>query len=222
MRFDPVEMWSDGDSAEYVRFEVPLNLDYNEWFDSIEWNASCAGVDQNITLHIYESWGYDEEELANSGWVPADVTFEGSIVKDDVSMDGLLHLVWTNATDINLTSDENEENPEVNATFNGTLQMGANTPEMQVNLEGSTSTNSASMAYTYGTTAVNMDMKHDPANDSTTFEATNQLGHRFILIEANGQYEGNLTKNGKLLGEVEERNGAPVIKYYDNSFESLF
>jgi hypothetical protein len=218
MRFDPVDMQPDGDSAVYVQFEVPFNLEYDEWLEAVEWNATCAG-DDNISFYNYGSWGYSEEELANSGWLPADVTFEGSVANGAKSMEGMLHMVWLNVTDINLSA---EDDPEVNATFNGKLRMSENSPELNVNLFGSTMTKSGSMDYTYDTTTVNLNVTYDEDSDTTTFEATNQLGHRFVLIEANGQYEGNLTKNGRLLGEVEERNGAPVIKYYDNSFESLF
>jgi hypothetical protein len=220
--YEPKDGYERDGDYYFIFEDVPANLEYNEWEKYIDYEASCDDGSKGINFKNYGSWGYDDEELNNSGWLPNKATFTGSIVSASDSLTGVLSLEWLNATTIDL-DDENQE-AEVKATLNGKLQM-KDRPELSINLKLDTKANDLSADYSYDTTVVNLTAKETIEDGKTvrTYHVTNEIGNVLDIVEQeDGTVSGSLTKDGKELGSVENREDAPIIKYIDGSFETLF
>jgi hypothetical protein len=110
-------------------------------------------------------------------------------------------------------------------TLNGKLKTSSDNPELLVNLFVDTDKKSLTADYTYGETVINLTASQTTNDSNITtniFHVTNQIGDVLDINETNGDATGALTKDGKTLGTVENRDDAVVIKYYDGSFESIF
>jgi len=210
------------DGKYHFRFDnVPADLDHDEWETYMTHDATCSD-NSEIEFHN-QSWGYTDEELNNSGWLPNKATFTGSIKSATDNLNGVLGLEWLNAKTIN--PDDHTQDVELKATLNGKLQI-KDRPELSINLALDTKAKTFAADYTYGKTVINVtanETTNDKNQTAVTYHATNQLGDALDIVDADGQaITGSLTKDGKELGSVEERNDAPIIKYIDGSFESLF
>jgi hypothetical protein len=211
------------DGKYHFRFDnVPANLEYGEWEIYMTYDATCSD-DSDIEFHNLESWGDTDEELNNSGWLPNKATFTGSIKSATDNLNGVLGLEWLNAKTIN--PDDDTQDVELKARLNGKLQI-KDRPELSINLTLDTKAKTFTADYTYGKTVINVtanETTNDKNQTEVIYHATNQLGDALDIIDTDGQaIRGSLIKDGKKLGSVEERNDAPIIKYIDGSFESLF
>jgi hypothetical protein len=215
----------------------PSGYSYNDfWFDNIKgyvpdtdilpnltYNGSCSSG-TNPTVEVSWTWSGSEEVIANSGWLPNDITFAGAISRTGASMEGTLNAKWLNADTMDLDSED--ATPLVNITFNGKLQMPER-PEMLATLtfENTATHNTIGASYTYGSTVINMSALFDTDMENGDIEVTTHTGLRADLKITNGALvtdgTGTVTKDGALVGTLEERANVPVIKYIDGSFESL-
>jgi len=210
------------DGKYHFRFDnVPANLEYGEWETHMTYDATCSDS-SDIEFHNHGSWGYTHEKLNNSGWLPNKATFTGSIKSATDNLNGVLGLEWLNAKTIN--PDDDTQDAELKATLNGKLQM-KDRPELSINLALDTKAKTFAADYTYGKTVINVtanETTNDKNQTVVTYHATNQVGDTLDIVDTDGDITGSLTKDGKELGSVEKRNKAPIIKYIDGSFESLF
>lgn len=196
------------------------DVQYNDILTNLDYTASC--VSGQVTSSIY-NWNDNNIEIANSGWLPSDITFAGAISRTGAAMEGTLNAKWLNAATMDLDSNET---PLVDVRFDGKLQMPER-PEMLATLtfENSATNNTLGASYTYGTTVINMSALFDTEMDNGDVEVTTHTGLRADLKITDGSLvtdgTSKVTKDGSLVGTFEDREDVPVIKYIDGSFESL-
>jgi len=222
--YTPVDTHNNGNGRYYFRFDgiegelngfngVTVNLD-----------AECGdGTTPQLDENELQTWSYSDEDVTNGGWLPEAVTFEGKIDKENGSeLSGTLTVNWLNAKSMDLR-DESQDKPLVKIAFDGHLQM----PDRPNLLTTFTVENNAThvvstLNYTYDATKINAESAYTANGEEGTIHIDCLNGIKAEITETNGTYEGKVTKDGKLVGTVEERNDAPVIKYLDGEFESLF
>ena len=178
------------------------------------------------TASTFVQWAFTDtyENITNSGWLPNDITFAGAISKTGASIEGTLNAIWLNAATIDL--ENCLEIPFVNVTLNGKLQMPER-PEMLLSLsfENSETHNTLGASYTYDTTVINMSALFDTNMNNGDVVITTHTGLKAdIKIIDDGistAAMGSITKDGGLVGTLEERFDVPVVAYTDGSFESL-
>jgi len=209
-------------------FNTEINGQY-DWDDfgtassTLSFENTCPmDATPQVNLDYVES--YNDGDLANSGWVPNDLTYEGSISRTGASIDGTLNVQWTNAATMNLVSET--QRAEVNVRVNGTLQIPER-PEMLVTLtfENTQTANTVGASYSYDATVINVTGDFDAEMENGDVVVTTHTGLRADLNVVNGDLvldgTGTVTKDGVAVGTLEERSNVPVIAYIDGSFESL-
>jgi len=234
------------DSMGISNFSISTGYDYNDTtdkttlnfvkFNSLTLNGTVSGYSMSGTVAVptyvennsleNENFFDDEEEsFNNSKMIPKVVTFTGNITNTDTtaSLTGTLSVDWLNAATMNLTDASNDE-PSVDVSFNGTLQMPAR-PEMVVNLGYTNSNNHFTFSYSYDATVINGIADFDEEMQNGTIVLTNHLGLEATIKQLNGETvygpQSSVKKGGKVIGELQRREDVPVIKYIDGTFESL-
>lgn len=214
--------YSDDFSSSYGFYNLPIENDYTTIQNNIDYTATCTDTTETPNMYL-DSWSYSETKLANSGWLPNDITFEGAIARTGASLEGTLNATWLNATTMNLDSDDT---PYLDVSFNGKLQM-PESPEMLLTLtfENSATANLIGATYTYDTTVITANATFDEDMENGEVSITTHTGINATVKVEDGEImmdgTSTLTKDGALVGRLEERQNVPVIKYVDGSFESL-
>ncbi|MFT7879694.1 MAG: hypothetical protein ABXS91_04785 [Sulfurimonas sp.] len=196
--------------------------DFETAYDSLVYeNGICPdGYTPVTSLNYTET--HSDSTLTNSGWLPSDVTFTGAISREGAAIDGTIHAEWINAETFNPDVDE-VYMPLVKVSVGGTLQMPER-PEMAIALsfENNATNNMLTASYSYDATLINMSAVSDTEMNNVDVEITTPMGLRAdITVEKDAPVTGTLTKDGGLVGTFEEREGMPIIKYIDGTFESL-
>ncbi len=212
----------------YGFYALPIDVDYNTIQNNIDYTGTCTDTSEESYMYVNYSWSDSQMDIANSGWLPNDITFAGAISRTGASIEGTLNAKWLNAATMDLESDT--EIPFVDVTLNGKLQMPER-PEMLMTLsfENSATQNILGASYTYGTTVINAQGVFDTGMNNGDVAITTHTGLRAdIKISDSSEdlivYGGvsTVTKDGLLIGNFEDREGLPVVKYIDGSFESIF
>jgi hypothetical protein len=168
-----------------------------------------------------------EEGFYNSGYLPKKVVYEGIIAKDnsDSYISGKIVADWLNAEKMSLVKNSNEE-PVVDVSVTGKIK-AVDRQEMMISL-GYTNLNNISkfrFVYAYDSTIINGTGTFDKEVDNGTIVLTTLNGLKSTIKVTNGDVvygpQSSVTKNSTIIGELQERNGVPVIKYTDGTFESL-
>ena len=204
------DFWFDNLKGDIQDTEVIPNLHYT---------GSClSGAD--LSVNTTGTWSYSHENIANSGWLPSDLSFEGAISRTGALLKGTINAKWLNANHIDMEADD--ATPLVDVKFDGTLEMPER-PKMLTTLQFINSGgNELFASYSYDTTVINLSALLNAEMQPVEASITTHNGLDLeIVVNDDDSVDGNLTKDGKLVGTVEERNGAPVIKYIDGTFESL-
>lgn len=176
-----------------------------------------------VNSYAHNKTTASQSQKNNSGWLPDDITFNGSISETGASLKGELQAKWLNAKTIDLNSDEK---PLVNVQLSADLKM-PDRPKMQtvINFENNTTNNTIGASYSYNKTIISTNALFDSKMKNGTIEVKTPTGLRADLKVKNGHLvvdgSGKVTKNGSVLGSLQDRAGVPVIKYTDGSFESL-
>ena len=116
--------------------------------------------------------------------------------------------------------------PLVAITLDGKLQM-PDRPEMLLSLsfENSATNNTLGASYDYDATVINMSAIMDTEMNNGDVVITTHTGIKVdIKLSDDGTVRtttGTVTKDGAVIGTLDERFGVPVIVYTDGSFESL-
>jgi len=238
--YAPVHSWGDLDHMDY-EFEIPGDLFYDD-IDSLvsstlghldlENSVKCIEEeDEGSSINEYTPsytlhYTWDDEEMYNSGWVPSKVTFSGKVARENASIDGTLVAEWSNAATMDIT-EESEEELVGSVSFDGKLQM-PDRPELLASLhledeiKDGVVVNHITGSYSHDTIAVTLEATLDEALEEGTVLFSTQTGMELNMLLSEEEEAGELTKDGKLIGTLEERSEAPVIKYIDGTFESLF
>ena len=187
--------------------------------------SSCPNTafdSYDISLH-----NDGEENIYNSGVIPKKLKFVGDIKNKTTNgeIKGELEVELKNAVDINLTHNADDK-PNIKATLKGKIKMPSR-PEMIINLgvDNLATENKYSLFYQYDTTVVNGISTMDSNDQNGTIEFTGPSGIKLVVTQENGEIQygakSPVTRNGRHIGQLEERDSVPVIKYTDGTFESL-
>ncbi|MCF6200980.1 MAG: hypothetical protein L3J42_02440 [Hydrogenimonas sp.] len=224
------------DTDAYGNFYKKLegvSYDYNAFSQAIvTYNSSCSNGGQP-SLYLYYA-GYEEEMVTgNSGYIPNKMSFNGNLknLQSGTEFDGLIAVELPNIADINMTDlfkDQSDEDPHAILTLSGTLKRsGLNDMSLNLTSEFNPDTNitTASLGYVYGATTVNTNGHYNRASKDGNVTITSGDGFAItIVFNRNGIDYGAttpLTKDGKVVGNLDNETGIDRIKYIDGSFESL-
>jgi hypothetical protein len=192
------------------------------------------------------TWEDTNTMLGNSGYLPAQIVFEGSFKNTETlgEIKGKIDVQLRNVEDINITGlvdngeienfIDNEMNLKV--SINGTLLM-PDRPDTLVNLGYETKVDddahrhSFTGSYQYDSTMITLEgtLSKDRNNIALTFTSASGLEATFIKEGDNfingdrAKATGSLiSKDGKVIAVIEDINDVIRIKYADGSFESIF
>ncbi len=189
-------------------------------------NSSCSVTTlSEYAIRLDEDW---DDNIYNSGVVPKNLTFNGDIKNTTTNgeVDGTLNVEWKNAAEMNLT-EESEDKAELDVTLQGHIKM-PNRPEMILNMgyeNVNDSRTDLSLSYQYDTTVLNGIASLDAEMDNGTVEFTSTNGIKLVVKLEDGETiygeASPVSRNGRKIGELQERAGVPVISYLDGTFESL-
>ncbi len=203
--------------------DINEEIQYNDILSNLNYNGSCVGGD-TVNVNVSHSWTDTDGKIANSGWLPDDITFTGSLSRENASIEGTLNAKWLNAATMDIESDT--EMPLVEVKVEGKLQM-PDRPEMLttftfVNSEKDI-TIGASYAYDYTRITIAALFDTNMANGDIEITTPSGLRADIKITDGNLVTDGTSTvsKDGVNIGTLEERFNVPVIKYTDGSFESL-
>ena len=189
-------------------------------------NSTCA---DDTTPRFEVDYMDDEEKITNSGYLPSDTTFVGTIKSTTAELEGTIQAKWTNIPTIDL-SDESTDEKLYDVSFSGKLQMPER-PETLTTLsvhhyldDKKEVMNKVTASYSYDATLINSTGTLDDKLENGVVDITSKSGLKahISLKDAEIEPTSTLTKDGKLLGSFEYRDDAAVIKYADGSFETLF
>ncbi len=174
-------------------------------------------------LDIYRE---SDRNWYNSGKLPKSATFTGSIknTKTAGEISGELHVDWIDAATFDLKAKDVK--PHVKASIVGKIKMPSR-PEMLLNIgyENPKEKNVFTFAYAYDATTINGAGSLDKEGKNGMVDITTHEGLKFHVKIENGDVvygdASPVTRNGRRVGTLEERESVPVIKYTDDTFESL-
>ncbi len=219
---------------EYGHFHA--TIDDKEYQYTDFQNASISfldGCDNNGTATIDSLWTDVETDMVvgNSGYIPDTMTLEGVLknVQTGTELDGTIGAKLLNAADLNL-SDPNhvDDDPHIQVTVSGTLKRsGLDDMSLNLNYEYNpqTSTSSGTLAYVYGMTTLNATGIYNELTDDGNVSISSGNGLAMTIIFSDGEIDYDattpLSKDGRVVGTLDNETGIARIKYIDGSFESL-
>ncbi|QOY52834.1 hypothetical protein [Candidatus Sulfurimonas baltica] len=227
------------DGASYIpdytyAYDNGVQIQSENYFNDINVDAQYSdivnlgnytGLSCSIgTLQVssYGSWNWSESNIYNSGWLPSEITFNGTLTNTTASVTGDLNAQWLNVVTIDL--DGIDATPLVDVTFDGSLNMPSR-PEMALHLgfTNSATQNNITATYSYDTTAIVASAVFDSNMTNGEITITSDGITADVVVDNGGinYTTSTLTKGSLTLGSFEDRAGVPVIKYVDGSFESL-
>ncbi len=214
--------------------ELPINSGHESYhaigrvLPATEMFSVTGSSCENVKFAGYAIRLDSNGKIYNSGVVPKKVKFVGSIKNTTTSgeINGELNVAWKNAVTMDLTKGS-EDVAEIDATLKGKIKM-PNRPEMILNLgfKSLETSNQYNLSYQYDTTVMNGTATFSDKDDKNgTIEFTGTSGIKLLVKMENGETlygaDSPVTRNGRKIGELQEREAVPVIKYVDGSFESL-
>ncbi|AZV45728.1 hypothetical protein C3L23_00070 [Nautilia sp. PV-1] len=220
----------------FATVESSNEIDIDDWYYSLEGAVESQVVcnDANYTAHIYDNYGQqtiwvdEDDDFLNDGWVPNNITFTGT-VRDVNTSTTLQGTISASSNDIGSVDLENTEglnteislavkliregfaDTNVNSTFTSSVD-GSTTLDLSYNVDGTD----------FGT--VTLSGKWDD-NGNGTVTVTSTSGLKVTIPVKNGDidYTNSIPVyvTDKVVGYIEQRDGIPVIKYNDGTFESI-
>ena len=187
--------------------------------------SSCLNpVFKRYRIRLYSD---ENNKIYNSGKVPNKAKFVGSIknTTSSAEVNGELNVEWKNAVTMNL-NEGTDDKAELDVSLQGKIKVPSR-PEMILNLgfKNPTNINNFTLSYQYGTTVLNGKASFDEEMKNGTVEFTGTSGIKLLIKIEDGEIlygvDSPVTRNGRKIGELQDREGVPVIKYTDGSFESL-
>jgi hypothetical protein len=182
----------------------------------------------NIFLDEYVT---NKTLVSNRGSIPSKLKFTGGITnlnsKGDIH--GNIDVLLKNAKDINLT-DANIKNLNLKVYMSATIQM-PDRPAMTSYINYNTDNISyqkyheLTFDYSYDKTTISGIVSFDKNRKygNITLASGSGVAMKVTIVNGNIAYgnRSQVTRHGKVVGELQERESVPVIKYIDGSFESL-
>ena len=214
-------------SSASVHFgNLDFDIDTLHIENYLEHDIRCTQNSQVVLTLQYTS-SYSDSQLRNSGWIPNDITFLGTLKDKDSFLSGKLTMkLLDNALEgLDIDNIENPQTVALQINFEGKLQMPEK-PEMLLTLEIKNSNKSTTLnaSYTSGDIALTLSSSMNIETQSVTLKVTTSKGLVADIKVVEGELDtqnSSLTQKGKTIGTFEYRSDVPVIKYTDGSFESL-
>jgi len=209
-----VNIWNINDVVTYADASNVNN------YSNIDCNNSQPAELVNSNYYT-SSW----DDLYNSGYLPSDVTFTGSLTDGTTTVaDTTLNVKWTNVATIDM--DAPNSIPTIDATLSATLQMPSN-PAMKLAVTYSKKADDSNVVhatYAYDTTAITTDANLD-TNLTGTLNISSATGVKAVVKVIDGDIDytnSTLTDtNGTKIGDFRDMSGVPSVKFIDGSFVSL-
>ena len=169
--------------------------------------------------------GNSDEEITNSGYIPNDITFRGTLLNRDTNAsleDSTVSVRWFNAASINLKDmGEKFYNIDIDA-----MLIRPEFPETHFLVNYTKNKNNYLIDATYDYENTHLDIE-------SVFDKTKENGH--MNVTSDNGIEADITiRNKKIvygtstmsayglhMGTFEDRKGTAVVKFVDGSFESL-
>jgi hypothetical protein len=197
-------------------------------FDKVflEGKSGDFTIKGDLQIPEYKENSSIDSDFTNSGWVPSILAFNGDI-KDSKTKNeiiGKLRIKWLNAQDMDI-SKNSQEQPEADIAFEGTIKRD-NHPDMVLKLNmNNQNKNTIKLSYSVKQSVLSIESIFDKEGKNGSVKFSSPEGIKITIPVKDGQIVYNpkpeVTKNGRLVGTLEERRGVPVIKYLDGTFESL-
>jgi len=167
-----------------------------------------------------------DEAFYNGGRLPKKVTFDGNITNTQTGsmLSGALRVDWRNAASIDLT--QRDPLPVVDVHFSGLVKRtGYKDMTLMLGFNNENEKSRFSFSYAYDATAINGTGLFDKEmqNGSITLHSHNGIEAEIAVAGGKVLYgeKSSVTRDGRKIGELQERASVPVIKYTDGTFESL-
>jgi len=186
-----------------------------------------GGNNDSYSLQQPRDADSDDEGFYNSGYIPKKLVFDGSITNSSNHgyIKGKVTVDWLNAQAMNLNGSSDAK-AIVDVSVTGKIK-APERPEMMINL-GYTNPNNRSnlrFVYAYDNTIINGTGAFDKEVENGTITLTTLNGLKATIKVVNGDVvygpQSSVTKDGTKIGELQDKEGVPVIKYTDGTFESL-
>ena len=156
--------------------------------------------------------------------IPDTLSFNGTVSDNNTSssLEGSLQIHWSNAANMNLSSDDK---PKGKIQMSGTLHMSQR-PDIALMLGVDNSGTGIDYNLTYANDNISVEgmAQLDQNGENGTIDFGSGEGVHIHMKLLNGDIdttESNVTKDGTLIGRFVERENGTFIKYVDNTFESL-
>jgi len=233
------EQWViyNGNSANYDSYANTTRIDFgydnvigNDLYTTATTLMNYSGLNQciNPMFTIYYSGSWTEDSITNSGHFPSQLTFDGTLTNTVTSayLNANVNAKWTNIADANLSDANYVANLDI--TVNGKLAM-PESPVMNVGLAYKNIGTSKNINVTYVSADVSITVTTAFSDDNGTkiinLSSTTGINSSITLNGDNAvdYTQSSVTNtNGDTVGTIEDRAGAPVVKYADGTFESLY
>ena len=237
--------WVDSNSLYYdnyddkTRFWIGYNdlpAEINEGLFIGENNTSLVDLDlygglsecQNPTIEVHDTWGWSDDEMYNSGWLPSKINFSGKLSNSETGAYLLadINATWSDVARANIDAENYE--PVVDVRAVGKLSM-PESPVMTVDTHFTNSPSGRDVEVTYvnGDVSITANTSMSVTDESATVNLESTAGVKAVIyVDSEGNVDFDRSKvtdtAGNLIGKFEDRSGAPVVTYADGTFESLF
>jgi len=216
---------------QYGWFETTLNGEYyyDDLINQFTFDQTVCPSGSNAQLSLNFTHTYSDIEGGNSGWIPSKMVFEGNLTNNltNSTLSGKVAVELLNAATIDVY---NNETPQIQLTISGvlerpqfdTLYLDLKYKNDPIKVE---TQNMFNLSYVYGNTSVNLDAILDKDMNNGTVSLSSGSGLKNDIAIANGDIDFDkttpLTKDGSVIGELDNALGVPRIKYVDGTFETL-
>ncbi len=158
--------------------------------------------------------------------IPGRMQFAGTLIdrNNGSSLLGTVDLQLRNAAAIDFSASNSH--PDFSVSVGGRLVLPTSSHlDLSIGVSKSGDEHNATLNYTHGATVVNGTARLQENGKEGTIDFTSGNGLNIHIVLANDDIDtqnSSIKKDGEVIGRFEQRNGVTVIKYLDETFESLY
>ncbi len=211
--------------------------DANLTIQKLDYNQTDKTAYLNMLSLVGESNGYkiggnlstsdyvDNSNISeNDGKIPSKLLYTGDIenIKSTAKIEGSIALGLKDATNFDPKADD-KEIPKID--ISGKLTMPSHPPlDVDISFDTSNDVSVLTFNYSYDDTTINSATSYalDTKNGNMELSSNDGIKVNMDIRAGKVVYGGKVTKDGELVGTIQDRQGVPVISYTDGTFESLY
>ena len=197
---------------------------------SVEDPTLYSGIEScvNPQIYIHNTWTDHDNEMYNSGYLPSQINFSGKLSNTQTGayLSADINATWSDVATANLDDDNYEPSIDVRAV--GKLSM-PESPVMTIDTHytNSATTRNIDLTYVNGDVSITATTSMSVMDESAIVNVESTTGVKAVIfVDSDGNVDYSRSKvtdaAGNLIGNIEDRSGAPVVTYADGTFESLF